>query len=285
MPSPLPADSHVHTEWSWDTGGPSSAAAGRMNLMCERAVAIGLPAVVFTEHFDLDHNWRTELEDLLPHQQHLLDSNGYLKPPPFDIAGYLNGIDRCRHRFPDLMILTGVEFGQPHLHGEHAAQLVDLSGVDRVNGSLHTLKVGEDRYEPNTLFRKWRPDAVINAYLDEIPQMVARSDEFEVFCHIDYAVRAWPTAEAGPFNPHHFEEGFRAAMRAIADSGRALEINTRRLRPWIPQWWKEEGGRAITFGSDAHVPEALADNFPEAIAMIEHHGFTPGHRPADFWTR
>ncbi|WP_458682628.1 hypothetical protein [Prescottella equi] len=56
MPSHLPADSHVHTEWSWDTGGPSSAAVGRMNLMCERALAIGLPAIVFTEHFDFDHN-------------------------------------------------------------------------------------------------------------------------------------------------------------------------------------------------------------------------------------
>jgi len=175
-----------------------------MSLMCGRAVAIGLPAIVFTEHFDFDHNWRTELEDLLPHQQHLLDSSGYLRPPPFDIVGYLDCIDRCRHRFPDLTILTGVEFGQPHLHAEHAAQLVDLSGVDRVNGSLHTLRVGEDRYEPNTLFRKWRPDDVVNAYLAEIPQVVAGSDEFEVFCHIDYAVRAWPTTTAGPFNPHHF---------------------------------------------------------------------------------
>ncbi|QCQ90944.1 PHP domain-containing protein [Rhodococcus sp. SGAir0479] len=284
MPTRLPADSHVHSEWSWDTGGPSSSAAGRMRLMCERALAIGLPAVVFTEHFDFDSTWRTEPEDLLPHQQSLLDSRGYLAPPPLDIVGYLDSIDRCRHRFPELTILTGVEFGQPHLYADNAAELVDLSAIDRVNGSLHTLKVGEDRYEPNTLYRQWHPDDVVNAYLDEIPRMVSGADEFEVFCHIDYAVRAWPTA-AGPFDPRHFEERFRTAMKAIADSERALEINTRRLRPWIPQWWSEEGGRAVTFGSDAHVPEALADNFPEAVAMIEHHGFTPGRRPEDFWTR
>jgi histidinol-phosphatase (PHP family) len=172
---------------------------------------------------------------LLPHQQSLLDTSGYLRPPPLDVVGYLDSIDRCRHRYPDLTILTGVEFGQPHLFAEHAAELVDLSSIDRVNGSLHTLQVNDDRYEPNTLFRKWHPDDVINAYLDEIPRMVAGSDEFEVFCHIDYAARAWPTATAGPFDPHHFEEGFRTAMRAIADSGRALEINTRQLRPWIPQ--------------------------------------------------
>lgn len=72
----LPADSHVHSEWSWDTGGPDSFAAGRMVSMCERAVAIGLPAVVFTEHFDFDDVWRTTRDDLMPHQQSLLDPDG-----------------------------------------------------------------------------------------------------------------------------------------------------------------------------------------------------------------
>lgn len=69
----------------------------------------------------------------------------------------------------------------------------------------------------------------------------------------------------------------------LAQAGRVLEMNTRRLWPWIPQWWSEEGGRAVTFGSDAHVPGALADNFPEAVAMVEHFGFRPGRRPEDFW--
>lgn len=281
----LPTDSHVHSEWSWDTGGPTSLAAGRMELMCARAVAIGLPAVVFTEHFDFDDAWRTTAADLMPHQQSMLDPDGYLRPPPLEVAGYLDSIDRCRHRFPELTILTGVEFGQPHLFGQQAAQLVDLSTFDRVNGSLHTLQVGEDRYEPNTLFRMWPADEVIRAYLDEIPRIVAGSEQFEVFCHIDYAVRAWPSSVAGPFDPRRFEGEFRAAMRALAGGGRALEMNTRRLWPWIPQWWTEEGGRALTFGSDAHVPEALAAHFPEAVAMVESFGYRPGRRVEDFWTR
>ena len=123
------------------------------------------------------------------------------------------------------------------------------------------------------------------AYLDEIPRMVANSTSFEVFTHIDYPVRSWPTEAAGPFDPRRFEEGFRAAMRAIAASGRALELNTRRLRPWIPQWWAEEGGRAVTFGSDAHQHRGLAANFPEATAMAESFGFVPQRHPEDFWTR
>lgn len=69
------------------------------------------------------------------------------------------------------------------------------------------------------------------------------------------------------------------------DSGRALEMNTKRLWPWIPQWWAEEGGIAVSFGSDAHGPDAVAANFPEAIAMVGYFGFRPGPRPEDFWKR
>jgi len=184
-----------------------------------------------------------------------------------------------------LRILTGVEFGQPHLYEAQATQLRDLGVIDRVLGSLHALEVGEDRSEPNTLFRICDADEVMWAYLEEIPRMVAGSRVFEVFTHIDYAVRAWPTESAGPFDPRRFEKGFRNAMRAIANSDRTLEMNTRRLWPWIPQWWSEEGGKAVTFGSDAHVPEALAANFPEATAMLEHYGFRPGQRPEEYWTR
>jgi hypothetical protein len=41
----LPADGHVHSEWSWDTGDPRSAAAGTMERTCARAMRIGLPAL------------------------------------------------------------------------------------------------------------------------------------------------------------------------------------------------------------------------------------------------
>ena len=105
------------------------------------------------------------------------------------------------------------------------------------------------------------PAEVIWTYLTEVPNMVDGGD-FDVFTHIDYAVRYWPTEEHGPFDHRKFEDGFRQAMRAIASSGRALEMNTSRpVRPWIPQWWAEEGGRAVSFGSDDHQTTGLAANF------------------------
>ncbi len=282
----LPADSHVHSEWSWDTGGPTSpTAVGTMERTCARAVRIGLPVVIFTEHLDMT-GWTIDAVDVEEHQIPLISPDGVLEPPPLDVDGYLNCIERCRHRFPDLRILTGVEFGQPHRDGKTAAKLLDVSELDRVNGSLHTLHADGKFFEPPTLYRMWPPDKVIWEYLAEVPRMMEGSEAYSVFTHIDYAVRYWPTDEAGPFDPRRFEDGFRQAMRAVATSGRALEMNVRGwLRPWIPQWWSEEGGRAVTFGSDAHTEDRLANNFPEVMAMAEYHGFRPGRHPEDFWVR
>jgi histidinol-phosphatase (PHP family) len=281
----LPADAHVHSEWSWDSGS-DPASPGRMRRTCEQAVRIGLPALIFTEHLDFEDRWRVDDGDMGQHAHALVDTDGHVRLPPFDVDGYLAAIEHCRHAFPQLRILTGVEFGQPHLWDDRATELLRSGAIDRVNGSLHMLPFDNgDRTEPTTLYRHRDADEVMWAYLDEIIRMVAGSDSFEVFTHIDYAVRAWPVSAVGPFDPRRFEEGFRAAMRAIAASGRALEMNTRRLWPWIPKWWAEEGGRSVTFGSDAHVPEAIAGNFPEAVDMLEQFGFRAGERPESFWTR
>lgn len=276
----LPCDSHVHSEWSWDTGGPTSAAAGTIARTCARAVEIGLPALVFTDHLDA-RSWRVGALDEDRHCA--LVHDGRLTPPPFDAAGYLESVDECRRRFPDLRILTGVELGQPHLVTTEVAATVDLHGLDRVIGSLHTLPVGDDRAEPSALYELWEPETVVQRYLEEIVVMVAGDEPYEVVTHLDYAVRTWP--RDAPFDVRAFEELFRAAMHAIADSGRALEMSAALLQPWMPQWWAEEGGRAVSFASDAHVPSSLGVRFAEAVAMVEAAGFRPGRRVEDLWVR
>ena len=208
----LPADSHVHSEWSWDTGGPGSEADGTMLRTCERAVAIGLPAVVFTEHLDFE-GWRIEPQDATDAIQHLISPKGVFEVPSLDVAGYLDCVDRCRSLFPTLRILTGVEFGQPHLFEQQASQLLDLSKLDRVNGSLHTLQNGADRSEPVTLFRCWPADRVMWEYLAEVPRMVAASNSFEVFTH----TRSGP----GPLQ-----------RRDRSTPGGLKKVSGRRCAPW-----------------------------------------------------
>jgi histidinol-phosphatase (PHP family) len=275
-----PTDSHVHSEWSWDAPQVS------MELTCARAMELGLPAVAFTEHVDIT-TWTItpgELDGWEQLEPYLAPDGASLTPPALDLDGYLASLERCRDQFPDLRILSGVELGEPHWHEPVVAKLLDAGEFDRVLGSLHCLPIGDQQYaEPPNLFRR-RPAAdVVRDYLAEVHRLIRAFDAFAVLAHIDYPIRHWPAA-AGPFDPYAFEEEFRHALRALADRGRALEVNTRRTPyPEIVRWWRDEGGEAVTFGSDAHDPTALAHGFPEAAAMVEAIGFRPGRHPWDFW--
>jgi histidinol-phosphatase (PHP family) len=277
----LPADSHVHTEWSWD------AALGDMVRTCSRAVDIGLPAVAFTEH--VDHTvWTLDRSHVDP-DAHLLaftSADGLVSPGLFDAAGYLDAVTACRERFPALRILTGVELGEPHLHAEAVRQVLSAGTFDRVLGSLHCLADGDGWTEPGELFG-WRVASdIIRTYLLDLADMVAADDTFEVLAHIDYPVRSWPAPTEGRFPPEDFEAEFRHALEATAAAGKVLEINTvLPLHPTLVHWWHEAGGDAVSFGSDAHAPGALARRFQEASHLAEACGFRPGRNPHDLWGR
>lgn len=258
-----------------------------MEQSCAGAVALGLSAIAFTEH--VDHTvWTVDL-DAIVGNDHLLSftsADGLVTPSAFDAQGYLEAVGRCRDRFPDLRILSGLELGEPHLHPAAVAQVLDAGPYDRVLGSLHCLPDGDGFAEPGDLFGHRVAADVMGAYLEDVARMVSSDNTFSVLAHIDYPVRSWPTADAGRFDPEHFEDEFRHALGATAGAGKALEINTVvPLHATILRWWHDVGGDAVTFGSDAHDPAAVARRFTDAAHMAEAHGFRPGRDPHDFWAR
>jgi histidinol-phosphatase (PHP family) len=279
-PVTLPTDSHVHSEWSWDT------AIGSMERSCARAVDLGLPAIAFTEH--CDHTvWTVTPKERAAsaHLAALALPDGSLTPPAFDASGYLEAVEKCRQLFPGLRILSGLELGEPHWHRDAVSSVLGAGHFDRVLGSLHCLPDGDGFAEPSGLYGQRPSVEVVRDYLAEVVRLVQGSDAFSVLAHVDYPARSWP-AEDGPFDPSAFEEDFRAALRATAESGRALEVNTARpLHAVLLRWWHDEGGDAITFGSDAHEPAAVARGFSDATDLAAAHGFRPGNDPYGFWAR
>jgi histidinol-phosphatase (PHP family) len=262
-----------------------------MERTCARAVDLGLPAVAFTEHADFT-TWTVLASDLDEHE-HLkayVTPDGSLTPPKLDLDGYLECVQGCRDTFPNLRIITGVELGEPHWHSSAAARLLDAGQFDWVLGSLHCLPIGQRFSDMANLYRQRPAAEVVREYLIEIPRLISGWDGFGVLAHVDYAVRYWP-AEAGPFDPYAFEDEFRHALRALVDSDRALEINTRGAPLSLSRygqivgWWRDEGGKVVTLGSDAHDPTGIARGFAETAAMVEVHGFRPGRHPYDVWTR
>ena len=290
----MPPDDHTHSEWSWD------AVQGSMEGSCARAVELGLPSIAFTEHVDLAR-WhippelqvamrRGELGPVAERIAAHVASDDCYDAPPLDVEGYLASVERCRTLFPGLRSVTGVELGEPHVFADQFRALLASGAFERVLGSLHCLEVDGKLWEVNRLHVELNgatitPDQVVRRYLGNALRMVESSDLFAVLAHIDYPVRRVPTWD-GQFDPGVFEEEFRAVLRALASSGRALEVNTRLpLDARIVGWWHDVGGDAVSFGSDAHLPPAVATGFAEAAAMVEAHGFRPGRTRFDFWTR
>jgi histidinol-phosphatase (PHP family) len=281
----LPPDNHVHTEWSWD------ADAGSMEASCARAVELGLPSIAFTDHVEFT-SWvlAPEGEGVLHRDPGRVAADQRFDPPPLDVDGYLDCLQRCRDRFPDLRILSGMEFGEPHWHGQRLKAMLEMGAWQRVLGSLHSLELPDGPWIVDELYLELEPhgldaDGLMRAYLAEALRLAESSEPFQTLAHVDYPVRRWP-AGAGPFDPADFEEELRAVLGALARSGRALEVNTNVPLPHeIVAWWRQAGGEAVTFGSDAHSPGAVARGFAEAAAMVEAQGFAPGRDPHDFWRR
>jgi len=277
----LPADQHVHTQWSAD------APAGSMRDACARAIELGLPGITFTDH--ADHTKLVVSDEAAAYIREIggTVTGGVFEPQPLDVTGYLQCVEQCRAEFGGkLKVRAGIELGDPHLHPREAAALAG-AGFDLIVGSVHSLRCpggfadAADRYAS-------LPDAeVVREYLAEVTAMVQSPADFAVLAHINYAARYWPGRQ-GPYRSADFEGEYRAALRALADSGRALEINTSGWLPLDPSlltWWHEAGGEAISFGSDAHDPVTIGREFTAAATMAKTAGFEPGTDRTALWRR
>jgi histidinol-phosphatase (PHP family) len=242
-----------------------------MERSCERALEIGLPAIAFTEHAD----WA-----LVHKGQH-----------PVDIGGYLNAVERCRARFPNLRILTGVELGEPHLYPNETAEILAAGPLDRVLGSIHSIRHDGELLDASQFRDRAGLDfpAAVREYFRETLAMVESGQPFETLAHLDYPKRYWLDS-AAPYREKDYEEEIRAILVASARTGRVLEVNTTRGRTLCPditvvRWWREVGGQAVQYGSDAHQPDKVGEGFAIATQMVEAAGFKPARDPMDLWRR
>jgi histidinol-phosphatase (PHP family) len=272
----LPADDHVHSQFSYDTGADAS-----MRDACERAVALGLPSIAFTEHVEL----------IEPAAGDALATAGVTigygdRTRSLDVEAYLASVDECRARYPSLRVLSGVEAGQPHLFAGSLAGLLAGGRFDRVLGSCHALVHEGALVEVSTLYRLMPAEDAVRRYFAEVLAVVEGSGAFQVLAHVDFIGRYLPKAH-GRYDDADYEEEYRTVFRALARSGRALELNTKSRLASVAQlrWWYEAGGTAVSFGSDAHVPWVVGDGFATAVAMTEAAGFRPGRHPYDWWRR
>jgi histidinol-phosphatase (PHP family) len=276
----LPADQHVHTQWSAD------APHGSMAEACAHAVATGLAAVTFTDHADLT---TLVVSDAAAEYIRAIGgqvTGGIYRPPALDADAYLDSVAKCQSEFAGrLEIAAGVELGDPHQHPDAAAAV--SSRFEFIVGSVHSLRRPAGFADAADCYVGKPAAEVVTEYLAEVTALAESSADFTVLAHVNYAARYWP-ADQGRYRNADFEGQYRVALRALARSGRAMEINT---SGWLPldasllTWWREEGGQAVSFGSDAHDPLTIGHQFVTAAALAQAAGFGPGRSERGLWVR
>ena len=242
-----------------------------MEASCRRAIELGLPAIAFTEHAD----WA-----LVHATQH-----------PVDIQGYLDAVERCRVAFPGLRILTGVELGEPHWYPRETAAILAAGPIDQVLGSVHSIRYQDGMLDASQFRSRVGIDfvAAVREYFAEVLDLVESDQPFEVLAHLDYPKR-YGVDGAEPYRENDYEAEIRDILKAAARTGRVLEVNTTRGHTLCPdltvvRWWRELGGQAVQYGSDAHQPDKVAEGFLIATQMVESAGFNPAKDPASLWRR
>ena len=246
----FPHDYHTHTAFSCDSQAP-------MEAMVQAAVALGLPELGFSEHFDLNP----------------VDSGyGY-----FRLEAWAAALAECRRRFAGQITLrAGLEIGEPHRYQPAVQAVAARYPFDYLIGSVHWV---QDEMTLEAPYFRRPADEAFGLYFEELEAMT-RAGGFDIVGHFDGLTRAGYEVY-GAYDPRRYEPAIRAALKNCIANGIALEINTASMRRGIAQvtpgpvilgWYAEMGGDRVTLGSDAHGPGRIGAHFAAAARCLRDAG-------------
>ncbi|MEO5965082.1 MAG: histidinol-phosphatase HisJ family protein [Candidatus Limnocylindrales bacterium] len=252
----LPLDTHLHTLRSPD-------ATAMLDAYCVLAVERGIAELAITDHVDFD--------------------------PTMPAYGFASFADRERDvreaaaRWGDrgLAIRFGVEVTYERAWEDDIRGWLARHPHDFVIGSVHVSEVSPYKASNVASFVASRSlPEIVGPYFDEIIG-AARSGLFDTIGHMDF-VKRYLVPHVLPADLAGAPELYEPALRAMIESGTALEINASGLRqlpretypsPAIVARYRELGGRNVTIGSDAHRTEWFAYGLAEAYRHAAAAGF------------
>lgn len=246
-------DFHVHTHMSADS-------EANIEHVIERAVSLNMTHLCITDHHDIDFE----------NGEFLLDPKAY---------GQL--LLSYRERYRDkIRLLIGVELGlQPHIRKEADAFLAAFP-FDFVIGSSHVIDGIDPYYED--IWNRHTTEEVMNLYFQNILDNLSVHDEFDVYGHIDYAIR-YAKEKDRDYSYDKYSDILDRILKKIISMGKGIEINTAGLREGlrstnpcldIIKQYRKFGGEIITVGSDAHEADDVGADFTAARKLLMEAGFS-----------
>ncbi len=253
----LPLDSHLHTNLSPDSDVP-------IDVYAALAVERGIAELAITDHVDFD-----------------------ARDPAYGYATF-EARERTARQAAERWAPRGVQirFGAELTYNR--AWEADLRAhlarhaYDFTIGSVHDWP--DSPYVPSRV-RTWATgrslDEALAPYLEQV-RAAATSGLFDTLGHLDVVRRyLHPTFAAAEI----FEavELFEPTLRALVDSGTALELNSSGYRhpagvaypgPPLVIRYRELGGRNVTAGSDAHRTSHFAWALEAGYRVLAEAGFS-----------
>lgn len=249
-------DCHTHSDFSGDSETPAVQ-------MAERALALGLSGLIFTEHHDPDH------------PDYGIDFT-------LDFDAYARNIQSLREAYSGrLSVGFGVEFGlMKHLPPTLDRLLCEYP-LDFVIGSLHFVD-GKDPYYADYFEGRSERDCYEEFFRTEYETLTCFAPEsFDTLGHMDYVVRYGPNRSRF-YSFEAYSDFIDPILKYLIENGKCLEVNTAGFKYGLGEpnpcasvlrRYRELGGELLTIGSDAHEPAHLAYAFDRTAALLCELGF------------
>ncbi len=247
-------DLHVHSDNSPD-GNHSPM------FICEQAIEKGLRALAFTDHCEID--------SFIKNKYNSMNFHSYFE------------CTKAKSAFEgQLLVLIGVEIGQPLTDIDLTRRILNSRSYDVVLGSIHTPKgfacdVKEIPYDEIDVY------SFMKSYFHELTEM-AHCSEIDVLAHITCPMRRIQGKYAIDFDYSKISKETDELLQAIIENNKALEINTSGLRQLMGRTmpdeniisrYKELGGKYITVGSDSHSAYDVGAGIKEGMLLAKKCGF------------
>ena len=250
------SDFHMHSTFSTD-------ARSEMSDMLKAASDKGLKHICFTEHMDWDNTYDEGPDAFI-----------------LDTESYKIQYDLLSSSSKDLSVGFGVELGlQPHLV-DFCNEYTHKYAFDFIIGSSHIV----DRIDPGVggFYEKFPSEkAAHRRYFEAELECIEKFDCFDVYGHLDYALRYGPTADRS-FTYEEYSDILDKILMRLIEKGKGIEINSGGFRKGmlgpnpafsIIKRYHELGGEIITVGSDAHHTSEIAADFDRAENVLSDAGF------------
>lgn len=248
------ADTHMHSTVSFDGKDTRKA-------MAKAAAAAGLSTICFTDHYDV-----------------INEKGEYVPTYDWSAARREHGE---MEQYPGLEVLYGIELGNAPADFHAAKQVLQEPGLDFVIGSIHNASValgGQDYYYVDYAAR---PELCRQQLEDYLAQELAlvKWGEFDTLGHLPYPLRYMRDKCGQPVSLRDYPEQVSAILKAAAEQGKAIEVNTNRARTplddYIPllKEYRDLGGELVTVGADAHQRTDVGRGVKEAYELLEACGF------------